>query len=998
VQFQVLGPLEVRRGHLAVALRGRRQRALLAVLLVHAGRVVSIDALADALWGEDAPADPRNAIQTHVARLRQALGPQPPIATRPPGYALEVDAAQLDALRFEELLAEAQHHGERPSVVRELLDEALSLWRGPAYAEFADRIAHGEALRLDARRRAAAEERAAVRLALGEAAELVGEAEEMVARDPLGERWVGLLMESLATVNRPREALAVYRRYRDQLAEETGLEPSMAVRSLEARILRGEVGGKVGAEDGEERSQGVGAADRRRAPSSPRASASSAGPLMATSLVGRAREVAEVRALLSRERFVTLTGPGGVGKTRVAAAVVFGPEADDDSEVGWVELAPITDPSAVDHVVAAALGVDVSSGRSARTTLIDVLRSRTLLLVLDNCEHLLDPVATLVEQVVRGCPDVRVLATSRERLAVEGEWVRPVKPLPVSAESGAGHPLGAGAVQLFLERAAAAGAHIELPRQRPMVTAICHLLDGVPLAVELAAARTGALSLDDLAASLRADLAGGAGRRRAGTSRHRDLWAVTDWSYRMLTPDAQGLFERLGIFAGTFSAEVAAEVCNPEPGAPWSMVDQLAGLAERSLLVVAEPGRYRMLRPLRAFARQRLADRGQLNELAARHAAVLVARAELAAGPPLRDEGRRWLEAVLDDLREARRRALVTNDAALLSRLIAALYRFDYWRPGAELMGWAEDALEVEGIADQPAAPQVHAAAAAAAWRRGEFDRARELSARGVELATRTAGPTSPVPYEAAGDVATFEGRLDDAEAAFREEVRLGRINRDPDSEVLGLTSTALVLAYAGRAAEGITAADAAAGAATRSGPAAAAFARYAQGECRAEVAPEQALVVLDEAIVLAERCEASFVEGVARLTAASVRGRRGETAAAVPAFADVIVRWQRSGNWAQQWTTLRNLAELLVVVGCDEPAAVIAASADEQTAAPTFGAESDRLGRALVTARERLGQAAFDAARDRGSRMDPEDVVELALTTLGELVPERGRPRDEAG
>lgn len=961
MQFRVLGSLEVRRGDATVPVGSPRQRTLLAVLLAEAGKVVSVDTLADALWGDAQPADPRNAIQTYVARLREKLGDDAPVVTRAPGYALEVEAEQVDALRFEALLGQSRRRRDEPAVVRDLLDEALSLWRGPAYAEFPDGVPRTEALRLAEQRLAAVEERAAARLALGEAADLVGELDAAVAEEPLRERLVGLLMEALAVVGRQPQALEAYRRYRDRLADETGLDPSPALRDLESRILRGELAGTVPA-----------TAVSRAPP------AASAVPATPTSLVGRDADIADIRQLLGRRRVVTLTGSGGVGKTRLATEVARAVESDG-GEVAWVDLAPVTDPAAVEHVVAAALRVDLVGQQPPLDALLSALEARAVLVVLDNCEHLLAAVAPLVEQVERRCPPVRMLATSRERLAVDGEWVRAVAPLAVPVDDTSAD--GGDAVRLFLERAEAAGGRPDRPEALPVVAAICRQLDGLPLAIELAAARTGALGLEDLRAALDTDAAA-AGQRRGDTARHRDLWAVADWSYRLLDEDEQRLFERLGVFAGAFAVEEAHAVCAEEGHSRAVTVHLLAGLAERSLLTVEGSGRYRMLRPLRAFARQRLADRGALSAVADRHAAVLTARAEQAAGPPLTDEGRRWLEAALDDLREARHRAQLTGDAALLGRLVAALYRFDYWRPGGELIGWADAALDVDGIDDEPTAPQVYAAAAAAAWRRGDLDRARALAVRGTELGTGPDDPARAFALEALGDTASFAGRLADAEAAFRESARVARFGGDPDSEVLGLASAGLVLAYAGRVAEGTAVADAAADLAPQAGPGARAFARYAQGECRAETAPDEAVVLVEEAAVLARDCGAWFVEGVARVTAASVRGRQGDRAAALRAFGEEIRRWRRSGNWTQQWTTLRNLADLLVALDADEPAVAIAAAA-ESSAGPTFGPESDRLGRALTTARARLGDDAYEAARSRGRRLSGPDAVDLALAAI---------------
>ncbi|CAN5501823.1 hypothetical protein BH23ACT9_BH23ACT9_28710 [soil metagenome] len=603
--------------------------------------------------------------------------------------------------------------------------------------------------------------------------------------------------------------------------------------------------------------------------------------------------------------------------------------------------------------------------------------------MLDNCEHLADAAGALIEQLGRRCTALRVLATSRERLAVDGEWVRRVDPLSITEVHG---DPGA-AVQLFLDRAAAVGAAIDPQGHLPTVVEICRILDGLPLAIELAAARTFALPVEELLVSLQDD-ATDVGERRTGTQRHRDLWAVADWSYRLLDPEEQELFERLSVFAGDFSVAEVHPVCAPTDQARTTTGRQLAALADRSMLTMAGGGvgGYRMLRPLRAFARQRLADRGDPDEIAQRHAAVFTDRAERAAGPPLTDEGRSWLEGALDDLREVRQRAQRRGEANLLGRLIAALYRFDYWRAGGELLGWADEALDVQGMDEEPTASQVYAAAAAAAWRRGDLERARRLAERGVDLRSGADDPTAATVFEAVGDVANFEGRLEEAEAAFREEARLARIGGDPDGEVLGLASAALVLAYAGRIVEGVAEADGITATALRAGPAAHAFARYAQGECRAEVAPEEALLFLTEAVTLAGRCGAPFLEDVARLTETSLRGRHGDPKGALPAFADVIRRWQRSGNWTQQRITLCNLVDLLVRLEADKPAVAIASAIGQVgTGGGAFGTESDRLDRALAIARRRMGDAVFEAARVGDGRAGRADTVALALAAIEE-------------
>ena len=958
-------------------LRSARQRALLARLLLDAGQVVPLDALVEALWGAASPADPRNAVQTYVARLREVLAGDVELITREPGYLLDVGPGEVDVLRFEERLDQSRRLTEQPAAARERLDQALALWRGPAYAEFADSFAHAEVLRLDELRLTALEQRAAHRLELGEAAEVAGELEALVGEHPWREGFVELRMRALAALGRDGEALAAYRAYRERLAEEAGLDPSGTLADLEGAILRGELV-----------RSGHGAAPQPEEPSPPPA----AVPLSVTTLVGREREIAHIERLLGDCRLVTLTGPGGVGKTRIAAEAANA-ALDSGAEVAWVELAPVADPTAVLHVVAAAAGVDLPGGQPQQEALLNAVAGRSLLLVLDNCEHLVDTVAPLADAMQRKCPGVRVLATGRERLAVDGERVLSVAPLPIDTHDDEAPE----AVRLFLDRAAAV-TDIDPLGRIDTVAEICRELDGLPLAIELAAARAGTLPLNELLAALRQDPTAAVGRQRSQTGRHRDLWAVVDWSYRLLDPPEQRLFERLSVFVGAFGVDEAHAVGAPHDQTYDATLSQLAALAEGSLLVgplpeaADTPHRYRFLRPLRAFARQRLADRGEeQGEVADRHAAMLVTGAEQAAGPPLADGGRRWIEAALDDLRAARRRAHLTGDVALLGRLIAALYWFDFWRPGSEVMGWAEDTLAITGLDEQPTAPQVYAAAATAAWSIGELDRAEQLAAHGATLGEGPDDPARIHAYAALADVAFFAGRLDDAEAAFHEAARLAQRGSDIDSEVNALAGVALARAYRGHIDEAVATADIAVREATHAGPAVRAFAWYVKGECLAETEPETAVPVVEEAAALASDCGAWFVEGVARLTAASVRGRLESPADVMSAYADLLRHWQRSGNWTQQWTTLRNLVEVLVQLEADDVAVAIAAAAEvEPTAAPTFGTESARLERALADAHDRLGPGRFETARARGQHLHGHEIVDLALDTIDTIAPVR--------
>lgn len=1022
MRFRVLGPLEILRDEHPVTLSGTRLRSLLVALIVDAGKVVSLDRLTEVVWGAQPPTDPRNAVQTGVARLRERLGDDAPIVTRSPGYALDIEAEQLDALRFDRLLREARNPRNEPTRAKARLDEALALWRGPAYDGFADDVARGAALRLEEQRLLALEERARVRLLLDDADDLPGELADLLTEHPLREGFVELQMRALARFDRTREALAVYRAHRDRLAGETGLDPAATLRELEGAILRGEP------------------PDDRNTPASPDASPSRipastpSAPAQATrspvlrattSLVGRREEIARIGDALAGCGLVTLVGTGGVGKTRLATEIASAalPTDRDGSpsheprapgatwtEVAWIELAPLTDPRAVDHALVAALGIDPGRGRSPREAILETLPDRRMLLVLDNAEHLLDAIGPLVEQLVERGTRLRILVTSRERLAVDGERVIPIDPLPVDRQDTTGRP--SAAVRLFLDRAAdvggmpRAGGHAndhDLTARQPRLTLIariCRQLDGLPLAIELAAARTGALPLDALSEALEDDDPSVVGSRRSRAGRHRDLWAVTDWSYHLLDVEEQRLFARLSVFAGAFGVDEAQAVAAPEGQARATTIRQLGSLTERSLLARTPGGtdRFRLLRPLRSFARQRLADQGDATPMAERHLRFIVARAEQAtAGRELVDHP--WLEDHLDDVRAAYRRARVNGDLDASVRLVGAVYWFDQWRAGGELLGWAEDLCALDGIDDHPGASKVHAAAAAAAWVRGELPLAGRRAAHAVTLGDGSDDPGRALAFSAQGDVALFEGRFGDAELACREQSRLGRLGGDADNEVLGLAGAALALAYRGHTQAAAALADEAHRGADRACPSSRAFVRYTQGETRAEVAPGEAVALLEDAIALAAEAHAGFIEDVARLTATGLRGRHGDPLASLPAFAELIEHWRRRGNGLQQWMTLRNLVALLIRLEDDVTAVVIAAAADtHDRAPPPFGAERERLQASLRIAHRRLGDDRFADAQASGRPLGARETVERALGAITRLLDRRGpRGREEA-
>ena len=957
VELGILGPLEVRVAGRPVRVPGARQRALLAALVVQRGHVVPLERLVDEVFGEAPPREARNALQTYVVRLRQALGAGGAVvATRPPGYLLEVPAEAVDAERFTALLGQARATAA-PATGLALLDQALGLWRGPAYAEFASTSARGEALRLNELRLAAREDRAVLLLRLDRVAEATAALEVVVAEEPWRERAVELLVTALGQAGRPGDALAAFAGYRDRLRDDLGLDPSPKLRRLEEQVLRGTL--------------------RPIAPD--RTGRPWRRPAHATSFVGRERELELVRDALAAGPLVTLVGPGGVGKTRLAQEV-----ADGHDPVWWVDLAPLRDHGAVPYAVADAAGVEVVPGTPLPDALAHWAGRASGLLVLDNCEHLLAAVAGLAEKLLAGSRGLAVLATSRERLAAGGEQVLAVPPLEVSA-AGA-QEVGGPAVRLFLDRARAADPGIAAGEQLlARVGDICRALDGLPLAIELAAARIGTLTVDDLADRLDARFDLLRSSRRDGDTRHQTLRAVADWSFELLDADEQRLFLRLSVFAAGFDIGAAETVAAGDDLPAGRVADLVARLAERSMLTrpgASGVGRYRMLETLRAYAASRLPAE-EAERFRRRHAGFMVDLAERAEAGLYGPDEPAWAHRVerwLDDLRAAWGWTRDTGELGLAARLAAAITRYAYWRLHGDLLAWGSWVA-----ATVPAHPRLavaYAAAATAAWMDGRLEEARDLARRGVEAAGGPAAPAAAAPLEALGDVAMLTGDLAAALAAYRGVAALAA-PADPTGLAVATANLALTLAYAGDDQARATAVEAVAAALACANPTAIAMARFAEGEAFADADPERAAAALDEAVRRAREVGNRFVAGAALTALVALRGRHGPPEEALARFLDAIDHWRASRNRPLLVTTLRNLVVLLARTGRDEPAAALAATVREVAPSPSYGVEATRIATALTAVRRRLGDAAYQRAQAAGAARTLEEAADDAVRLL---------------
>ena len=658
-------------GGTEVPVTGAKLRALLALLALHAGRPVPTEALVSALWGEDPPPAVKNGLQGLVSKLRRALGSTELIAMRATGYALELEPDAVDVHRFERLVADAQRTDD-PEEVTTLLGEAEQLWRGDALAEFAyEDFASLPAARLQELRLAAVEERLDAEIRLGRHQAAIAELEVAVAAHPLRERLRGLLMLALYRAGRQADALRAYQEGRTVLGEELGLEPDPELRNLEAAIL----------------TQDPSLDAPVIAPTPPeRRKTSIPEPL--TPLVGRADELRALTALAVEHRLVTLVGPGGVGKTRLATEVGRAEAATLRDGGCLVELAPVGDPGGVRTAIANALDLP-DPGR-----LLEVLADRELVLLLDNCEHVITAAAEAVEDLLRHCPGIRVVATSREGLRVPGEQLWSVPPLT---------PTDAGT--LFAARARSAGADLTgTDDERVLIEEICARLDGLPLAIELAAARTRAFTVEHVASRLHDRFRLLTGGARTALPRQQTLTAVVDWSYDLLFEDEQRVFERLSVFPGGCDLATAAAVCADDELPADELEDIILALVEKSLVVRSsslDHGRVTQLQTLAQYGREKLAARGdavRIRDAMAAHFRVLCASSIQAYTGP--DQGS-WLVTV-DRERENLRAALdwaVGRDDAETATIIAGGTSWAHWLGGTGLEGlqWLDLAASAGG-------------------------------------------------------------------------------------------------------------------------------------------------------------------------------------------------------------------------------------------------------------------------------------------------------------
>ncbi|MDG6106703.1 winged helix-turn-helix domain-containing protein [Dactylosporangium aurantiacum] len=927
MEFRILGPLEVLVTGRSVPLGGPKPRAVLATLLLDADQVVTVDRLIGGVWGEDPPPSATNALQTYLSRLRRVLGADT-LRRHQRGYRVVAGAGQIDAQRFEHGVTQGREAlaGGDPAAAHRTVEAALTLWRGPALMELTDDLsAQAEIARLTELRQVAAELRVEALLGLGRTDEAVAAATALVADHPLRERSRAQLMLALYRAGRQTEALATYHDARALLAGDFGLDPGVDLAALAQAILR------------QDRALLDGPPPARPAPHRPRTTTPGRLPTpvrrptpgQATSrapvdrFLGRTLEVGQVRALLREHRLITLTGPGGAGKSRLATEVC----RDAGLDVRVAELAGLTDEALLEPAIAQAFGLAVSTDVAGVAAAVG---DRDLVLLLDNGEHLVAALATAVPRLLHALPGLRILVTSRAPLSIGGERLHPVPPLPAAT-----------AVELFLDRAAAVAPQWTCaPAERQVVARICARLDGLPLAVELAAAQLVALSpaqilqrLDDPAALRTA--------RRDVPDRHRSLDSAIDVTYRLLDPPQRDTFARLSVFAGTFDLEAAERVAGGAVLAP------LTGLITGSLVTTlpgTSPRRYRMLQTLRQYADRRLGD-DERRAVRRRHldrAAELAATADRELRGP---DARRWfrtLAAEQDDLRAALAHALGGADPGTGLRLAADLAWF-WYRAGriAEGLRWLRAGLDAApGAADD--------------------DRARALT--GVASLCYLAGDVG------AGTDAVL--------VALRLARRAGR----PTTLARASAYLTLSMALRGRVAEGVETGRQARAQAVASG------ADWVLAEALISIGllagvagdPATGAAVLDEAIDVGTRCGFGW-------SAASARWIRAKQALATGAYEQAYALARRAARDLDDeddvtgWlATTHLLAGALALTGRPEDGAVLLGAVDALGAQAGYAPlRMDPVNgpRTVQAVTSRLTPAAYRQAHARGLRLRRPDV-----------------------
>ncbi len=978
---RVLGPVSIAGPGRQVSL-SPKLRLVLALLAAHRGSVVSVDRLCDALWGDQQPAAAAATLQSHLSRLRRLLVPHGRVVALDRGYRLDLPEGALDVDHF---TGSAQRASETvdPAAAAQLYGSALDWWRGPAFGDLADAaLILPESVRLDELHLTVVEAWFECRLAAGGDTSLIGDLEGYTLTNPLRERFVRQLMVALFRHGRHADALRRASDFRRRVRDELGLEPSSALIAIEAQIL---------ADDPEllRKPDGALVACNRRPVLD--------GP---TRLVGRSSDLARIDEAIGSARLVTLLGPGGVGKTRLARRVASTATGFADG-VTFIELAAMSDTDSLADAVATALDVQPRQHLTIEETLIAALSDQQQLVVFDNCEHILENLVPFVDRVRVLCPRVHMLATSREPLGLPGEVVVVVAPLSVGASDHA-DPMAvaaAPAVELLLDRVAAAVPGFSMTvANAAVIGEICRRLDGLPLALELVAARFRSLSPETVLQRLMLPAGVLGASMRSADPRHRTLRDTIAWSFEHLSPDEQAVFARLSGFAGSFDLAAVESVCaGPVLGGVSHMDDRLdvveilAALIDKSMvqMVSHQSGRYQLLETLREYAREKLADQGSVEDVAERHLlwfTDFATRSSVGMTGPDESEWSQHIEWNFDNLRLAFGHAVRSGNVDAALRITCALREFAFRRIRYELTSWAATSIALPGACTHPRYPTVLAIVGYGHFVRGNLLESIEVARRAVSAGEGQGVDTSGLAERTLVNACFYLG---DAGEALQWADRMVASARTGSTARLAhaLYMRSVAETSVGRTVQGaIMAGEASATARACGSPTARAQAAYALGLALEGSEPAESLRLLRESAHLAGSAGNRWIEAFADTEVWWLEARKGDVRTALTGSGVVIDTWNRGGDWANLKLSLRRVFGLLTKVGDHRAAAVLygaLGAAGATSALPFEPNDAHDVSAAVSQLRAALGDDTFNAAVSEGVSLSEAELVHFVQTRI---------------
>jgi predicted ATPase/DNA-binding SARP family transcriptional activator len=965
LSVDVLGSVRVTLDGVEIPLASRRQRALVAALALRPGRPVSVSELVDAVWEDDPPDRARTTLQTYVSRLRRGLGPEA-IEHGPAGYRLAPWVRTDVGIVREASGALARHDLTRPTERAAVALEALQGWEGATLGELADHAWFlGPAAELEEVRAGLVEDAAEALVSLGDASRAVTLLEANLPRTPLREPMRTLSVLALHAAGRSTEALRAADRYRRELRDETGLVPGPGFVEVERLVLSGE----------QPEIEPDGGAEASPETPDPGPAPVDLGTVVhrlprPSTIIGRDAELAALAEIGSASRLVTVTGTGGIGKTRLVAEHVAARPGREQWLV--VELAPVP-PGAVAAAVGTALGYRAE--RADLTAVAELVRDQELVLVLDNCEHVLDEVRDLARAILVGAPKVQIVTTSRTRLDLPDEHLLRLDPLTLDGTRP-------DAAVLFVERVGRDHRAVDVAASDPAVIDLCRRLDGVPLALELAASRALALGVesltDDLDAAMGLLLDAGPDQ-----SRHASLGTVVDWSIALLPPEGRALLAALGTFRSDFDIHAAIAVGQEVVARPVPVV--LGSLLEASLVTPsAAPGRFRLLEMVKLAALAEL-ERGGDPDRAWRAHARWVARQvsaldEASVGAE-EDEIAPRIDRLRHDVAGALTWALDHDEPDLAAPIVVPLAGPLLYRPDTELLAAVRQAGE-DRAQRGPTDAALLAGAGRAAFLLGDLDDVERLAR--AALAAEHDRSTHLRAHHALGVLRLYQGAFTESEVEF--SVGATDVDASLADRLDALSGLALALCYQGRlgAARAVlirhrALADVVESETHR------AFGEYIGAELHLRAGEvDEAASALTTSAERAWGCGATFVWGLASTVLASVLVRHRPVDDARRHLPLLIERWRTTATWPQLWTTLRLVAELLARTGEPGLALLVLLAADRDPSAPAaVGDDAVRWAELRRDLEARLGPEVSSGIEDAASVMERVAVLQRAVTAL---------------